>query len=572
MSFKVAIGFSRGKIEVVYRGGDPKAYSDALRRLPEASANRAYTEFKFPKDVELAEMIGDALRKVSASAVSQDGVREWFAEEKRRRDDLVAIKASEEVALLYEKTEDLWHDQKIGVAFMARAKFCLMNDTMGFGKTVEAIAALREIELQDGLDGDARYLIVVPNSAKESWARHVDRWHPDPGEIELVGKGKNLVAGATKPGFYIINWDIIANRLDLLTAVAWDGIVADESHRMKNRDAQRTKAMLALLAKAKPEARFLMTGTPVRNHVPDLWTQLHGLDPERFPSFWSFVGRYLEMEDVSHGRGKHKEFRGYKDGGEADLNRTLRGLRIGRDNAKDLPPVLHTETWVELGPKQRKAYEQMRDEFVAWVSDSEPEVVAANWLSQALRLKQIAGTLAALSDVEDESAKLDSLMEKVKDFQEQEEPVVIMSQFTSILWPLRDRLEKAKIAYVEMTGPHKRAWHPHLGYTNLKTGGNVEYAFQETYKSGPDKIDVLIATIQTGGEAITLTRARLFEFLDLTWVPGEVDQAWKRVHRGGQTRNVIVDKILAKGTVDELTILPTLRTKQEIIDSISGSA
>jgi SNF2 family DNA or RNA helicase len=555
----------------------------ALLSVDGMTFDRSSQMFKLPLDVECMIELGEVLRSLGdrPKVNVDDRLMAWMAFARERRDKLIEMQTWESAPLEYELRDKLYPFQQVGVAFMAEAKFAMNNDVMGLGKTVQTIAAIREMELTSN-DGEVgRYLLIVPNNALGGWARHVYAWHPPTADgrcapPNILGTCKVLQGGDPPPGFYIINWEKISLRLKLLLGVRWDGIVADESHRAKNRKAQRTKALLKLDAGFK----FMLSGTPIRSEVADLWPQLHFLMPERFTSYWSFVGRYVEMEEVSHGRGTHMELGGTINVDK--LRKVLRTVVIGRTDGVDLPERTDIQVRLELGKNQRRVYKQMLEEFVAWISDTESEIVAANWMSQILRLKQITGSLGIFSEEHKDSVKIDWLMDKLEETVD--EKFVVMSQFVTMLTEIGDRLIEVGICFAEMTGDRCRIWDPSAGeYVNVRNLDGVPKrerlmgAFQRGQGGVelPDDLKhlhprVFLITTQTGGESVTLTAARYFVFTDLLWTPGENEQARKRVHRISQDRTTFMYELLAEETIDVLKVLPTLRRKQEIIDAVLG--
>jgi SNF2 family DNA or RNA helicase len=217
---------------------------------------------------------------------------------------------------------------------------------------------------------------------------------------------------------------------------------------------------------------------------------------------------------------------------------------------------------VELESDQRKAYERMREEFVAWIeSEPDDQVLARNWIAQLIRLKQIAGSLGIFWDGRDDSAKFDAYEELVNEMPD-DEKWVVYSQYTTVLDQLERRLRMRGEAYALLTGPKNYVWGPNRGEVKMDRGALVK-AFQNNRS-----VKHFVGSIGAGGEGITLTAARRMALLDLPWTPAEIEQVQRRLIRIGQQRTVFLYHILAKDTVDFITILPTIRRKQEIIDIV----
>lgn len=526
------------------------ALIELIREVPGAEFDRRVKVWRIPMDEHSLSVL---MEQVPDADIEHD-VMDWAKDRLTRRETLLLAREQADATLLYERAADLRPYQRVAVDFLALARGGLLSDEMGLGKTVEMIAALREIELREQPpDEPPAYLIVCPNSMRDVWEAEIREWWPDDFPVHHV---KGELPSTPDYGFWIVNWERTHRRKSLQT-VHWNAIVGDESHRMKGRDTKQSKFVRTLVA----DKRFLLSGTPIKNEVTDLWPQLQFLEPDRWTSYWKFFDRYVAWKEGFFG----KEITGMRNTEElrARLSTTMLGRTID-DVDLQLPDLVRRRVVVDLGKLQRRAYDQMRDEFVASLQELDEDVVAANWLTQVLRLKQIAGSLGIFSSTDRDSAKIDALMELIDDAPNTEKWVV-MSQFRTMTDETRLRLEAEQIPYCLLTGQDCGAWMPGPGgWHAAKNRAELLHWFQHS-----DKPRVFLATTQTGGEGITLTAARRFVFLDLMWTPADNEQALKRIHRFGQTRTCFIYEILAKGTVDFSAILPTLRRKQDIIDAVT---
>jgi len=523
-------------------------------RLHGAEWDKAKKVWKLPADYGvLARVISD---HNDGKSVTMDAATErWLREEGARETELRAIPALADAALEYEHADRLYPYQRVAVRFLATARNGLLADKMGLGKTITAIATLRELELL-GKTKEQRFLVVCPNSMKHAWEREIQAWYPEDVDVFFVGE-RGCPARHDEPGFYVVNWERTWRRPELVKTT-WEAAVVDESHRMKNRAAKQSKAVRAL----KARHRFALSGTPVRNEVTDVWNQLAFVEPERWRSYWKFFDRYVEYRDGFFGR----EVVGVRN--EDELRERLVSTMIAHrveDVDLQLPPIVEKKVVVELTGPQRKAYDAMRDEFVAWVQGADDAVFAANWLTQVLRLKQLAGSLGIFSSDLDDSAKIDALMDLLDEAGD--EKLVVMTQFRSLVDQVTKRLRKEGVPYCELTGVNALAWMPDGGVHRAKDRGELVSWFQRSTRPR-----CFVATTQTGGEGITLTAASRIAFLDLMWTPAENEQAMKRIHRIGQQRTCFVYSILAKDTVDFSAILPTLRSKEAVVRAVMGTS
>jgi SNF2 family DNA or RNA helicase len=454
----------------------------------------------------------------------------------------------------------------------------LCADDMGLGKTVEALALdlrRRTTQLNGYKQTSCKTLIIAPLSVLPSWDKHIKMIWPAARTIMINPKNRDeLIAALNKPyHYYIVHWEAL-RLVSELKETHWWHIIADEVHRAKNRKAQQTIA----LKKLRTSYKTACSGTPADNNPEDLWSILNWLYPKTWTSHWGFVRHYVKIQ--AHNQGfclafnpetgeqcsqNHK--RAYrKVVGVANVEQLHEAvesyfIRRTKDEViKDLPDKYYTTIEVDLLPKQRRIYEQMRKDMLAWVGKHEHEPVAAPMvIAQLTRLKQFALGYAELETVRrgrkdcgeckhlgmdkcvghdmervklsEPSAKLDALMEKIED--NPDEPFVVFSESKQIIKLLAGRLNRAGVSHVLLTGD-----------TPQVDRARVVDAFQ----SG--EVRVFAGTIAAGGEGITLTASRTVVFLDRTWNPSRNKQAEDRLHRIGQKNAVQVIDIVARDTVD----------------------
>lgn len=529
-----------------------------MHEVPGAEFDRRSKEWRIPVDEYALAVLTETL---SGDLDLDPAVEEWARGAVARRESLVALRGAKDADLLYERSADLRPYQRAAVKFFASADGGLLADEMGLGKTVEALAAIREAELlawERAMTGDApdpeplRCLVVCPNSMRHVWEREIARWYSPDAVVRHV---RGELPPDPDPGFYVVNWELTHRRASL-AEIRWDWMIADESHRMKGRQTKQSKAVRAF----ESDRRMCLTGTPIKNEVTDLWPQLQFLEPDRWTSYWKFFDRYVAWKEGFFG----KEITGARN--TEELGERLATVMLARkveDVDLELPPLVRRRVTVDLNKTQRAAYDQMRDEFVAELQGADEDILAANWLSQVLRLKQIAGSMGIFSSTDRSSAKIDALLELMDEAHESEKWVV-MSQFRTMIDEVAHRLREEKVPYCEMTGQSCLAWMPGTGgFHHAEDRAQLIDWFQRS-----DKPRAFIATTQTGGEGITLTAARRFAFLDLMWTPADNEQALKRIHRYGQDRTCFIYEVLARNTVDFSAILPTLRKKQDVIDAV----
>jgi len=427
---------------------------------------------------------------------------------------------------------ELFPFQKEDVEHLEGEKNVLVANDMGTGKTYEAIA--RDQNIRDGQPGAT--LVVAPLTVIED----VWKWHfkelTDLSVVTIDPKARAKswslfhVLGAD---VFCVHWEALRLMPELQEAL-WLHVIADECHRMKNRKAQQTRALKAI---KHVHAKTAMSGTPIVNRPDELWSVLNWLHPDKYRSYWRFFNQYVEAETkVFRGRTvrvvvgpKNTDY----------LHREIEPFFVRRrkeDVLPDLPDKYYTEIRVNLTPQQRKAYNMMRDEMIAWIGEQEDDVLPAPVvIAQLTRLQQFAVAFAEYGEdgrirLSEPSSKLDALMEILNDT---EEPVVVFSRFKSLIRLVGHRLGTNGIPHVALTGDtdqEERA-------LNVKR-------FQQ------GQVTRFIGTIGAGGIGITLHTASTVIFLDRDWSPALNLQAEDRLHRIGQKSAVQVIDIIARNTVD----------------------
>ena len=427
----------------------------------------------------------------------------------------------------------------------------LIANEMGTGKTYEAIVRDQFIrEHGDPLwKAPKRTLVVAPLTVLSSWEDHYTELTDLPVvTIEPKNRKKSLeqFTDTNANGVYLVHWEAL-RVFPELKAIYWLHIIADECHRAKNRKAQQTLALKRL----KSVHKTAMSGTPVVNRPDELWSILNWLWPKEYGAFWKFYNRYVDFE-IKYPQGYH-DIKGPKN--EDELQERLQPFmvrRLKKDVLKDLPDKYYTAVWVELEAKQRRAYDAMAKNMLAWIGEHEDTpLVAPVVIAQLIRLQQFAIASMDLVDnspvdlddiatlVEEKisyqmiepSSKLDAVMQILED--DPDDQFVIFSQFKQPLKLLAKRLEAKGISY------------------GLITGDVDNEARSETvrrFQAGG--LQVVAGTVAAGGVGITLTASSTVIFIDRSWSPAYNQQAEDRLHRIGQENAVQVIDILAKNTVD----------------------
>lgn len=456
------------------------------------------------------------------------------------------------------KTECFEH-QIEGFEYGMNHERWLLGDEMGLGKTKQVIDIA--VARKQMFDYSHCLIVCGVNSLKWNWKNEIEKHSNESGYIlgqRVKKRTGELYIGSTKDKLYdiqhldeISDYFIITNvetlRDDDIAAEIKDWlhsdsgckinmIAADEVHKMKNPSSQQGNAFIKLDA----DTRIAMTGTPLMNNPLDLYIILRWLGYEKH-SFYAFKNYYC----VTGGYGGY-EVIGYKhlDELEGELRSIM--LRRLKDDVLDLPDKTYIDEYVDMLPKQATIYKEVKADIKANIDMLE---ISPNPLAEMIRLRQATGYTGILSSEIQCSSKLDRMMEIVKDAMENNQQVIIFSNWTQITDEVCERL-KQKYQYVVITG---------------ETKDSLRQANVESFQNGFARI--IVGTTSAMGTGITLTAATVVIFLDHPWSRALYEQAVDRAHRVGQKKNITIYNIMCKNTIDE-KIWGLVNQKGEMSDMI----
>jgi superfamily II DNA or RNA helicase len=424
--------------------------------------------------------------------------------------------------------------QKIGVDWLVFLRDAglgaLLADDMGLGKTLELLCALRHGE---------RTLVVAPTSVLFNWEAEIRRFRPALTVSLYHGASRALdpQADVTLTSYALLRLDA-----EGLAAIAWDTVVLDEAQAIKNPDSQVARAAHALRAKW----RVAMTGTPVENRLDELWSQLHFANP-------GLLGTRARFDERTA-----KPIAAGDAGAAVQLRARIRPFVLRRrksEVAPELPPRTEVVLRVELDERERAVYDAVRAATRAQVVErlaSGGSVLAA--LEALLRLRQAAcHTGLVPGQRADTSSKVELLVEELATTVAEGHKALVFSQWTSLLDRVEPALRGAAIEFTRLDG-------------STRDRGGVVAQFQD--EAGPP---VLLISLQAGGTGLNLTAADHVFLLDPWWNPAVEEQAADRAHRIGQTRPVLVHRLVAADTVEE-RVLALQATKRSLAEAALGDA
>lgn len=411
---------------------------------------------------------------------------------------------------------------------------------MGTGKTLDAIA-LVIFHAMSRKPKVFRVLVICPRAVKPVWPREFDK-HTD--AHVSIGMDCPPIVMPGHIEVWVTNYDRVSRERKRLQKWKPDMIILDESHRIKNRKAARSKAIHQL----KSEFRLLMTGSPMGKCISEVWSQFRFLKPDIFGSFTQFRERYLKM-------GGFNNFKvvGYLNQDEfADKLHSV-AFRVTKDECMDLPPLSYQRLYVEPDAKAREIYREMDLNY--FFEEGDEEVSVDREATKQMKLRQIVGGLV----------KSDS----------QELVHVSNVKATALEDLLEDRVSDKTVVYFSFTHEIDIAKKiaKRLGINFLVLQGSTpekeRAVFEDRFQNEPD-IAAAFIQIATGAEGMTLTAADVVAFYSPTFSYIGYVQARDRINRMGQKRPMTIIFIIMKDTVDE-RVVDVLELNRQLTDTFMES-
>lgn len=456
---------------------------------------------------------------------------------------------------------------------------CLADD-MGLGKTVQLLALLLlERVPRDNVTGDGRTtvddlrlaerasdgryptLLIVPMSIVANWEREAARFAPTlrvyvhHGAQRLSGEPFRKAASASD--LVITTYSLAFRDEMLLSSVKWGRITLDEAQNIKNRETKQTKAIRRLAHRQMTAdhgcERIALTGTPLENHLEELWSIFDFLNPGFLGSVQDFRERFAVPIE------RYRD----KDAG-ARLGRVLhpfilRRLKTDPRIVGDLPEKLEMDVVLSLTKEQALLYQSVLDDMLPQVSSAGGMHRKGLVLATITKLKQICDHPALFlrdgEQLEGRSHKVTHLEQLLETLLAEGDKTLVFTQFVQMGMMLKPYLERR--FGVDVLFLH--------GGLSRKAREDLVQQFQT--KAGPP---IFILSLRAGGFGLNLTEANQVIHLDQWWNPAVEEQATDRVHRIGQERTVQVRRLICKGTLEE-RINELLQRKRELVDQVVGT-
>lgn len=414
---------------------------------------------------------------------------------------------------------------------------CLADD-MGLGKTIQMLAFLQDRHRCGAAQGPS--LVVVPKSLIFNWHQECQKFTPELRVMEYVGLHRGrLRKRFPKTDLVLTTYGTIRRDILHLKETAFDFVVLDEAQAIKNAGSQIAKAARLLNARH----RLALSGTPIENHLSDLWSIFEFLNPGMLGRASLFKLQTSESGDEDSRR---------------LLSHALRPFilrRTKKEVASELPEKIEQTVYCNMGKQQENLYNELREHYrgslLGIIQQQGLAKSKIHVLEALLRLRQAACHPALLDDkrIEEPSAKLDVLTLHLQDLLAEGHKALVFSQFTSFLAIVQQHLTQRGIVYEYLDG---------------QTRNRKE---RITRFQTDEQCGVFLISLKAGGLGLNLTAADYVFLLDPWWNPAVEMQAIDRAHRLGQVRKVFAYRLICRNTVEE-KIAELQGKKKELADAI----
>lgn len=424
---------------------------------------------------------------------------------------------------------------------------CLADD-MGLGKTIQLIAFLLTLKEQKLLNKPS--IIVCPTSVLNNWEREIEKFAPSLKTIihhgEQRSKEKVFVKEAQKVDVIITSFALIYRDFDTLNTVEWQGVILDEAQNIKNPQAKQTQAVQEL----KSEFRIALTGTPVENRLSELWSILQFLNPGYLGTQQFFqrrftipIEKYGDQHSLQTLRSLVQPF-------------ILRRLKTDKNIIQDLPEKQEMNVYCGLSSEQAKLYQNLVEESLAKINESQGIKRHGLVLTLLMKLKQVCNHPAHLLKEEKldflpRSGKLLRLEEMLEEVVAEGDRSLIFTQFTewgNLLQPYLK--QKLGVEVMFLSGSTKR---------------EKRQEMVDRFQNDPQGPPIFLLSLKAGGTGLNLTKANHVFHYDRWWNPAVENQATDRAFRIGQKQNVQVHKFICSGTLEE-KINDILESKKQLAE------
>lgn len=414
------------------------------------------------------------------------------------------------------------------------AGICLADD-MGLGKTVQTIAFM----LDKMKEGPA--LVAAPASVVPNWRNELARFSPTL-NVHILNQADDrheTIQKAKAGDVVITTYGLFVTEGESLIEKEWTTICLDEAHVIKNRETKTSSVVMKLQA----EYRILLTGTPMQNHLGELWNLFQFINPGLLGSYEQFSKKYIVPIEQQDNKERSRQLR--------RIIAPFMLRRTKQEVVEELPDKMEITMPVELSTEEMAVYEVIRRRAKKMLEDETRGSISMNTLAEITRLRQAAcAAQLAEKSWQGDCSKVKLVTELVDDIVGGGNSVLVFSQFTSFLAMVRQAFDAAKIPYLYLDGS-----------VTMKRRETLVAQFQR------GECPVFIISLKAGGLGLNLTGANYVVHLDPWWNPAIEQQATDRAYRIGQRQNVTVYHLISQHTIEE-KILRLHTTKRNLADAM----
>lgn len=412
---------------------------------------------------------------------------------------------------------------------------CLADD-MGLGKTVQALAVIQDRAKKGPT------LVVAPVSVCRNWEKEAIKFATSLTPILFQGTSserKEIIEQLGPFDLLITSYGLLQQEIELLATRNFTTIVLDEAQAIKNHQTKRAKAALDL----QGEFKMITTGTPIENHLGELWSLFSFINPGFLGSLQTFQDRFATPIE-KYGNKEKKQI----------LKKLITPFILRRKKNEvldDLPPKTEITLTVQLSDEEKAFYEALRQNALKVLENKDTNDIRFQILAEITRLRRACCNPQLVSPgISIESSKLKLFDEVVGELLENGHRALVFSQYVGHLEIIKQHLDNKGIEYQYLDG---------------STTANKRQEAVEDFQSG--KGDLFLISLKAGGTGLNLTSADFVIHMDPWWNPAVEDQASDRAHRIGQKRPVTVYRLVTENTIEE-KILALHHDKRDLADSL----
>ncbi len=418
----------------------------------------------------------------------------------------------------------------------------ILADDMGLGKTLQTLAVILDRAAQGPT------LVIAPTSVGFNWVREAQKFTPGL-EVHLYRETEraDFLHQVGPNSLVVCSYGLALRDAKALAGIEWSTLVLDEAQAIKNSRSKTAAAIATIPA----DWKVALTGTPVENHLGELWSLFHVVSPGVLGGWEQFRRRFAAPIEKDNDEDRRLALR--------DRLRPFLLRRTKGEVLKDLPPRTETNLYVELSPAEREIYNSVRlsalgeiDELakLADVKDQRFRILAL-----LTRMRQLACSPRLVHETWTErSSKLQQLCDTLHELRDEGHRVLVFSQFVQHLTLIREMLDAEKISYEYLDG---------------STDPKARQERVDSFQNGT--ATAFLISLKAGGTGLNLTAADYVIHMDPWWNPAVEDQATDRAHRIGQDKPVMVYRLISQGTIEE-EILRLHDSKRDLVAGIMEGA